>query len=71
MKTKEKAEELVDKIYFDIDYTLNNKKIVAKRCAIICVDEIIELLYKLSDCSNLFVDEIDYYQRVKQEIVNL
>ena len=43
----------------------------AKQCAIIAVDEIIDILYKLSDCSSLVVAERDFYEEVKQEIEKL
>ena len=48
MKAKEKAKELVNKIYYDIDFDLvgmpNTKKMVAKQCALIAVDEMIKIL---------------------------
>lgn len=57
MTPKEKAKELVDKF--------------RKECALIAVDEILELLYFLSDCSQNVVDKRDYYEEVKQEIEKL
>jgi hypothetical protein len=73
MTPKEKAEELVntilDKLYND--GSLSFKRILyakAIECALIAVDEILHSLsYKMS--SN--IEELDYYNEVRQEILKL
>ena len=70
MKAKEKAKELVDK-YWNKLYEIQSRIIPtelteqSKKCALICVDEIIE-----SEC-NYFPNEIDYWQEVIEEINKL
>ena len=77
MTPKEKAKELVDKIYqiFEDDedeHFIDTSKRISKQCALIAVDEIIntnalsEMLDYGIDKTNLF-----YWQEVKQEIENL
>ena len=77
MKAKEKANELVDKMY-DVDstddygeLTMNYKH--AKKCALIAVDEIIKALN-----DDIYIQgetdidsHINYWQEVKQELKNL
>ena len=59
MKPKEKAKELVDRYYFVDDYHS-----FSKQCALIAVDEIINLDY--------FSEEgREYWQEVKKEIEKL
>ena len=76
MTAKEKANELGNKFYrgnifiHSKEAHLQGKK-EAKQCALIEVKDIINILYKLSDCSSLVVDERDYYEEVKQEIEKL
>ena len=71
MTPKEKAKELVDKIH------ITNKLINydrAKAIALICVDEINNALQNIPDLQvsgNVLLDQIKYYQEVKQEIINL
>jgi hypothetical protein len=66
MEAKEKARELVDKMLavYDIDN-------IAIDCAIIAVDEIIEVLVELSEGKFTFIHNVDYWQQVKQEIEKL
>ena len=64
MKPKEKAQEL--------KYKMENFTIYPKRCALIAVDEIIDVLWN----TLLFETDRDYeikeyWQEVKQEIENL
>jgi hypothetical protein len=66
-KAKEKAIELIDLMY-DVD--VNQEEIMtgefAKRCALICVNEIIAEL----DSERVF-ERIDFWNQVKQEIKKL
>ena len=62
MTAKEKAEELVTKMLkelFDLD--------LAKQCALIAVDEILNLASFYNDTQG----EVTYWTEVKQEIENL
>ena len=76
MTPKEKAIELVKK-FLNIEDTQARYggnlmfSEEARQCAIIAVDEIIDILYKLSDCSSLVVAERDFYEEVKQELLTL
>jgi hypothetical protein len=73
MTPKEKAQELVDKMAFEVCKT------DAKQCALIAVDEMItnlkhldEKWHDVEDCilTSIFLYEIEYLQEVKQEIKN-
>jgi len=74
MTPKEKAEELVDKIYYCQRYADGEDYIPleaykrAKQCALMAVDEILENYYK-----NHFQTgkKIDYWNEVKKEIQEL
>jgi hypothetical protein len=61
---KEKAKELVDKFYNEVKYMER-----AKQCAIISVDEI--LLIKKEIWDDFHSEYFDYWQQVKQELINL
>jgi len=66
MTPKEKAQELVDKMYF-VNDLIGNYPIcfeTAKQCALITVDEIRDNLPLITDIQN-------YWLQVKQEIQNL
>jgi hypothetical protein len=65
MTPKEKAEDLFDSFVRD-GYDLVMSEDMAKRCALIAVNEIIEELI-VTDFSNRF----NYWQEVKQEIEKL
>jgi hypothetical protein len=72
MNKKEKAKELVDKMYkhfVAIPYK-HMKTHQAKQCALIAVDEILAV-----DCHDMseenFNAHIDYWQGVKEEIIQL
>ena len=62
MKAKDKAKELVDRFRIGD----RNMKSKAKQCALICVDEILEIksVYHSIELDN-------YWQEVKQEIEKL
>jgi hypothetical protein len=71
MKAKEKAEELVNKFYEienNSDYFGVNWKI-AKRCALIAVDEIINYTFDEDNVGTYIF--IEYLLDVKQEIEKL
>ena len=78
MAPKEKAEELVDKMYYSRkykdgeDYIPQEAWVHAKQCALITVNEIMSLMIKfhnrhIEDNSN----EIIFWEEVKQEIEKL
>jgi hypothetical protein len=66
MTPREKALELIDKMYH---YQWREKQ-RAKECALIAVDEQIELLLNLSPYM-AFPEQVKYLQEVKQEIEKL
>ena len=71
MTPKEKAEELVDKMYGktpvrDLIAQIEEDKQYAKQCALVAVDEILNINSVDKDFSLLF-----YWQDVKDEIQNL
>jgi hypothetical protein len=72
MTAKEKAQELVDKFRTEITSFLgdNMKKINAKKCALVAVDELIKIHYLLTTTQNTS-PSINYWKEVKQEIQNL
>ena len=68
MTSKEKAKELVEK-FSDLEYgEMYIGK--AKQCALIAVDEIIELRKGYFDCGKEIQDE-KYWQDVKRELLNM
>ncbi len=72
MTPKEKAEELFDKYMKPIDGLHKYPMCfdTAKQCALISVDEQIELLLNLSP-HMAFPEQVKYLQEVKQEIEKL
>jgi hypothetical protein len=72
MTPKEKAEELFYKMLSTdkVDsYSFVGSK-VAKQCALIAVDEILDIDY-FDMSEEYFENTMEYWQQVKQEIVNL
>jgi len=67
MTPKEKAIELVGKL-FDSIFPSYDANELAKQCALIAVDEILEIV--ASDDSVIIV-ELQFWQEVKQEIEKL
>jgi hypothetical protein len=67
MTPKEKAKELVEK--FDNAMEFYTPARYAKQCALIAVDEILNVLSEYT--IEPFVFDIEYWQEVKQEIINL
>ncbi len=72
MTPKEKANELVDKFRNEITSFLgdNMKKINAKKCALVAVDELIKIHYLLTTTHDTS-PSINYWKEVKKEIQNL
>jgi hypothetical protein len=77
MTPKEKAEELIDKFRNEITSFLgdNMKKINAKKCAFVAVDEILQIFNNEWTKLDFWTEEINgtinFWQEVKQEIQNL
>lgn len=77
MTAKEKARELVSK-FNKLDYYISDESAVyyhnSTKCALICVDEIIENEcrgFEAEDCDPLTQKNIEFWQEVKQEIEKL
>jgi hypothetical protein len=64
MEAKEKARELVDKYSF-VEIQHYTSMFEVKECALIAVDEILDLV------KHIDVDSEDYWEEVKQEIQQL
>jgi hypothetical protein len=72
MTPKEKAEQIFNKMLikaYEVD-CLGGEYMIAKRCALIAVDEIFDLHYPAEDLDELD-DHITYWEEVKQEIEKL
>ncbi len=68
MTPKEKAIELLDKMYgYELDYMTEGQ---AKQCALIAVDEILDVINK-NDVDIWNIDILKYWREVKQEIEKL
>jgi len=70
MTPKEKAKELILKFTF-LTPEGDNKFYNPIQCALICVDEINNSLQNIPDLQvsgNVLLDQIKYYQKVKEEI---
>jgi hypothetical protein len=76
MEAKEKAKELVDKFKIRVTITFSEDSVPcvlnapminesAKKCALICVDEILKSVTTIAD------KKFDYYTEVKKEINQL
>ena len=69
MTPKEKAKELVEAMAFscrECDYEAK-----AKQCALIAVDEILDLKHIVTLRRNMHEMELEYWQEVKQELNKL
>ena len=77
MTAKEKAIELVDKFTLYLGTDVNGDEcyvdiIEAKRCALICVDEILEFAYDVEwEKREEAVSKLKFLKEVKQEINKL
>jgi hypothetical protein len=69
MNPQEKAKELFDKCYIVCqEFTEEIQcSLQAKQCALIAVDEILEILYN----SEISIQELNYWKEVKHEIEKL
>jgi len=66
MTAEEKAKELYFKYYLQVaDGSFPEYN--AKQCALIAVDEILEVLYSLK-LGNALSEEIEYWEQVKHEL---
>lgn len=68
---KEKAKQLIKSYYnnipLEVSYSKSKMTEHAKQCALICVDEILEIA-NLMDGGFSFEKEIKYWKQVKEEI---
>jgi hypothetical protein len=80
MAPREKARELIDKMYYCQRYVDSEKNYIhipleaykrAKQCAIIAVNEIILAIPDASDDDSPYNHELKYWQEVKEEIDKL
>jgi len=71
MTQEQKATELIEKFMKPIDGLHKYPMCfdTAKQCALICVDEILQLRKGYFDCKNIMQDE-SFWQSVKQAIIN-
>jgi len=69
MNAKEKAKELVYLMQWEGEMSEDEAfKDFAKECALIAVDEIIEVLVDLSNGEFTYIHNVEYWQEVKQFI---
>lgn len=71
MKTpKEEANLLVNSMLNQIEYNCQPSinKLIAKACALVAIQKLIDELYYLSDVGSPVVDSRDHYEQVKKEI---
>jgi hypothetical protein len=74
MTPKEKAIELVDKMFIEMsNFSITDEVLeeVAKQCALISVNECINIHFNLESDRNGIGESFKYWQEVKQEIINL
>jgi hypothetical protein len=72
MTPKEKALELFDKMFLIIENKgMYDDLYRAKQCALITVDEILDLKHIVTLRRNMHEMELEYWDEVKQEIENL
>ncbi len=81
MTPKEKARQLYDKMFYeieesvaglfeeDVDY-ITAREEAAKQCALICVEEMLNNSEEFSD-SVAKIEQEEYWQQIKTEIKNL
>ena len=80
MTPEDKAKQLMNKIYKDVysNFSKKGTSHTRKQCALICVDEITEILMNLRgefmDLKNISyskTESLEYWQEVKQQIEKL
>jgi hypothetical protein len=74
MTPKEKAQELVDKYNLSFAGVISNEEdweFLAKQCALIAVDMVIECCRQYDELNETFVTQINHWQEVKQELEKL
>ncbi len=75
MKTAvEQARELVDKYNLSFAGVISNDEdweFLAKQCALIAVDMVIECCRQYDELNETFVTQINHWQEVKQELEKL
>jgi hypothetical protein len=76
MTPKEKAHELVWKFYNNIEHTISNEYAdkdweIAKQCAILSVDEILNLLINVYGFHESDNGKVEYWKVIKEEIEKL
>jgi hypothetical protein len=69
MTPQEKAQQLINAFVPHVRWKMGQEDVIqrAKECALIAVDEILNVTVGLTD----FTDDFDYWQEVKQEIEKL
>lgn len=72
MKPQEKAKELINEFYPHVQWKLGQENCLerAKKCALISVDEIMQVL-SIIPYGMQYLSEIDYWEEVKLEIKKL
>ena len=72
MTPKEKADELVKKIYKVMSDSVSDITLYfAKQCALIAVDELINCSISYDNYNATWASQVKYWQEVKQEIEKL
>jgi|688.fasta_scaffold665257_2 hypothetical protein len=74
MTAKEKAKELVNKYNLSFAGVISNEEdweFLAKQCALIAVDMVIECCRQYDELNETFVTQINHWQEVKQELDKL
>jgi len=64
MTPKEKALEIYNKMYVDINYVLQKSHKQAKECSIILVNEVIKELNEYDTMDGYTLKRIDFYNQV-------
>lgn len=74
MTPKQKAKQLIDNMYMEMsDFMITDKvlEVVAKQCALIAVDEVIECCNEYDEVHENYTTQVDYWKQVKNEIEQL
>jgi hypothetical protein len=70
MTPKEKAEQLINKFKDPVRWKMGQEDVLdrAKQCSLIAVDEVIDIL-SILPYGMQYLSHIDYWERVKQELL--